>query len=70
MKQERECWLAVNRNGFIGLYTKMPVRNEKTGKWEGELYCDSVVYKIMEDLVAKANVTWENDPEYFSFGND
>ena len=69
MEKSRECWLAVNKNGFIGCFVKQPKRNIETGKWEGEFYLDSVVYNIMKDIVAKANMTWENEPEFFSFEN-
>ncbi len=30
--KSRECWVAVNKNGFISLFVKQPTRNEKTGK--------------------------------------
>ena len=67
--KSRECWVAVNKNGFISLFVKQPTRNEKTGKWECELYLDSVVYNIMKDIITKSNFNWENEPEFFSFEN-
>ena len=69
MEKSRECWVAVNKNGFIVLFTKEPKRNIEAGKWEGNLYADSVIYNIMKDIVKKGKMTWESEPEYFSFEN-
>ena len=63
-----KCWAAVNKNGFISLFTDQPQRNTDTGKWEGNLYLNSVIYKMIVDLFEKANFSWMNDPEYFEFG--
>ena len=63
-----KCWAAINRNGFICLFTDKPQRNKEIGKWEGKLYVNSVVYKMIKDLFDKASFSWEEDAEYFEFG--
>ena len=65
----RKCWVAVNKNGFICLFTDTPKRNTDTGRWEGNLYVDSVIYKIVKDLVNKVCMSWNNEPEFFEFSN-
>lgn len=57
-------WIAVNKNGFIGMYAKEPKRNEQTGKWECKYcVCNSIVYKEICNLAEKAKMTWINEPE-------
>lgn len=68
-KKSRKCWVGVNKNGFICTFVNQPKRNVELGKWEGEYYVDSLIYKIVKDLVNKSNFSWNNDPEYFEFGN-
>lgn len=60
-------YAAVNRNGFLMLFTKEPKRNNETGKWDGEPYVNSAIHKMLLPLVEKANMNWENEPEYFEF---
>ena len=62
-----KTWAAVNKNGFLLLFTNEPTRNDNTGKWEGELYVNSAIHKMLGPLVEQANMSWENDPEYFEF---
>jgi hypothetical protein len=62
-----KCWAAVNKNGFLVLFTEQPKRNEKTCKWEGNLYVNSVLYKTIKELFDKVNFNWEKEPEYFEF---
>ena len=64
-----KCWAAVNKNGFIVLFTNQPKRNIDSGQWEGELYVNSIVYKAIKDLFEKVNFSWEKEAEYFEFGN-
>ena len=63
-----KCWAAVNKNGFMTLFTDQPTRNTAAGKWEGNMYVNSVAYKAIKDLFEKVNFSWEREPEYFEFG--
>ena len=65
--KSKKFWAAVNKNGFIGMFTEQPSRNIETGKWEGSIYLNSVFYKAIKDLFTKAKFTWEREPEYFEF---
>lgn len=65
--KNRKCWIAVNKSGFINMFVNEPKRNEETGKWEGEFYLDSVIYKMIAEVVKTANMNWDDDPEYFDF---
>lgn len=67
--KSRKCWIAVNKNGFICTFTDQPIRNEETGKWNGNYYVDSIIYKIIKDLVIKSKMNWNNEPEFFEFTN-
>lgn len=62
-----KTWAGVNKNGFLMLFTKEPKRNTETNKWEGEPYVNSVIYKMLTNLVEKAGMNWDNDAEYFEF---
>lgn len=66
-KKSIKCWAGINKNGFLVLFTQEPKRNVETGKWEGEFYLNSVIYKIIKDLFENTVRTWENDAEYFEF---
>ena len=66
-KQSIKCWAAINKNGFLVLFENEPKRNEVVGKWEGKLYVNSLVYNALKDLVERANLSWNNEPEYFEF---
>jgi hypothetical protein len=66
-KKSIKCWACINKNGFLVLFTQEPKRNVETGKWEGEFYLNSVIYKIIKDLFENTVRTWENDAEYFEF---
>jgi len=68
MSSSRKCWVAVNKDGFISMFTDVPVRNNNTGKWEGTYYLDSFIYGIVKDMITKVNMKWDNEPEFFEFG--
>lgn len=63
-----KCWAAVNKNGFLSLFIEQPKRNSEKGKWEGNLYINSVAYKAIKELFDKVSFNWEKEPEYFEFG--
>ena len=62
-----KVWAGVNKNGFLVLFTKEPKRNVAAGKWEGEMYINSAIYKMLTNLVEQAKMSWENEAEYFEF---
>lgn len=56
-------WVAVNKNGFVVMFLNdEPIKNENTGKWEGNYYANSLLYKDIINLVEKSNITWDCDP--------
>lgn len=56
-------WFAVNKSGFVVLYLNEPKRNTETGKWESDSpFVNSVLYKQIVELVNKAGITWNDDP--------
>lgn len=69
MVKSKKCWAACNKDGFITLFTEQPKRNIETGKWEGPIYINSVVYKAIKDLFEKVCFSWEREAEYFEFGD-
>ena len=59
-------WLAVNKNGFIGMYCTEPTRNKEAGVWESKrVYLNSVVYPQICQMVKNVKMTWDNEPEVF-----
>lgn len=65
-KKNVGVWTAVNRNGNIVSFTECPEKNTETGKWEAKHpFVNSVFYNQIKDLIVKANMTWESEPEYF-----
>jgi len=59
-------WLTVNKNGSVLLHTSEPRKNEDTGKWESDnLYCNSVLYEQMKELVKNSGMGWNSEPEQF-----
>ena len=66
MNSTRKCWVAVNKNGFICMFVNEPTRNLELGKWEGEIYLDSLIYKTISSVIC-AKMTWENEAEFFEF---
>lgn len=65
-----KCWAAVNKNGFLVLFTEQPKRNAETGKWEGPMYVNSVLYKAIKEIFDKVKFNWEKEAEYFEFKNN
>jgi hypothetical protein len=58
-------WIGVNKNGFVSLHLEEPKRNKITGKWESnKLFCNSAIQRQLEDLIKRAQLTWENDCEF------
>lgn len=64
-----KVWGGVNKNGTLVLFTSEPKRNEITGKWEGDIYLNSVVYKMVQELFNKAKMSWQREAEYIEFTN-
>ena len=67
-KKSIKVWAATNKNGFLVITTDKPKKNEKTGKWEGTYYNNSIIYNMVKDLFDKAHMNWQCEPEYFEFG--
>lgn len=62
----KKIWLAVNKNGFINLFSGEPVRYEEEQKWMGKLpYINSVVYSQLAKIAVNNGITWESDPLEF-----
>ena len=63
-------WFSINKNGFLNLSIDEPKRNSKLNKWEFKFpYLNSVAYKEIKDLVEKAKINWEHEPEYLMIQN-
>ena len=63
-----QVWFAVNKNGFVGMWLDKPERNEDIGKWESNhCFVNSLIYPQICQLVEKAKMDWESDPEVVSF---
>lgn len=62
----QQIWAAVNKDGFIMLFTGEPVRDDESGKWIGKYpYINSNVYPQFCDLIKKSKMSWKSEPEMF-----
>jgi hypothetical protein len=43
-----------------------PIKNEKTGKWEGKMpVANSIIYKDFTNMIKESNICWTNEPIVF-----
>lgn len=63
---EIDIWVAVDRNGWIGLYSTEPTKNEQTGKWDSpNPFCNYQVRKELEALIKRTDMGWNSEPAFF-----
>lgn len=59
-----QVWLGVNKNGFVCLHCEEPIRDGN--KWKSNKpFCNSILQQQFNDLVKRAQLTWENECEVF-----
>lgn len=59
-------YITVNRNGFMTIWHDEPIKNEKTGKWEGKMpVANSIIYKDFTNMIKESNICWTNEPIVF-----
>ena len=57
-------WFCVNRDGKVKMFLDEPVKNEKTGRYEGKSpYVNTLLYKDMCEVVKQSKMTFETDPQ-------
>lgn len=62
-----EIWCGVNRNGKLSIHLDEPVRDEKHGIWiSSRPYANSFIHEQTDDIINMANITWKDEPEFFS----
>lgn len=66
-KKTIKVWVGMNKNGFLVIFSDKPVRDKESGKWLGTMYANSVIYKMVKELLEKTSYSWNNEPEYFEF---
>lgn len=63
-KENFQIYMGVNKNGFVCLHCEEPVR--EGDKWKSNKpFCNSIAQERFEDLVKRAQMTWEHDCEVF-----
>ena len=61
-----KLWVGVNGNGFIYMHPEQPIRDNEHKRWLSNApFCNSLLQTELEYVIKQANVTWENDTEYF-----
>lgn len=64
-----QVWFAVNKSGFVGLYSEEPKRNESVKKWESQYpFVNAVLYKEIQNIVEKTGMNWDSEPECITIG--
>lgn len=64
----QKIWAAVNKDGYVALFTGQPVRDEDSGKWVGEYpYINSLVYSQFKNIIRQSMMDWNSSPEMFEF---
>lgn len=62
--KNKQVWLGVNKNGFVCLHCEEPIRDGN--KWKSNKpFCNSILQQQFNDLVKRAQLTWENECEVF-----
>lgn len=54
-------WIAISKGGQVLLFNDEPVKQNDS--WTGSYYVNSAVYENVLNLVAKTNMTFNNEPE-------
>lgn len=61
-----KIWCAINADNTLSMHSEEPVRNTDLGVWISNApFVHSIIYKQMSDFMRTANISFENDPEYF-----
>lgn len=70
-KKTITIWFAVNKNGFIGLYSNEPTRNNETGKWESKYpFVNSIIYQNIKNMIESSNFDWNQEPQCLTYEID
>ena len=62
-----EIWCGVNYDGRLSIHLSEPHRDTKHKIWMSDKpYANSFIYKQTQDIINMANITWQDEPEFFS----
>ena len=66
MTKTLKIWVGVNGNGFVCIHAEQPHRDDKNRRWISTApFCNSLLQEQLEYVIKKANLTWNDDIEYF-----
>lgn len=65
--EQLTIWIALSRNNVLLLFDEEPKFNPENDTWEGQLYLNSVIYKMLEPAIKKSNMTHVSQPEQLTF---
>lgn len=61
-----KIWCAINVDNTLSIHSEEPTRNKDLGIWVSNApFVHSIIYKQMSELMKKAGISFEDDPEYF-----
>lgn len=61
-----KIWVGMNGDGNISMHCEQPIRDDDSKIWVSiRPFCNSVLYKELQNTMRQANMTWESDTEYF-----
>ena len=71
MKKILKIWVGVNGNGFVGIHTIEPHRDDKNRRWiSTSPFCNSLLQEQLETVIKAAGMAWDDDIEYFEIPID
>lgn len=57
-------WFCVNRDNKVKMFLDEPVKNEKTGRYEGKSpYVNTLLYKDISEVVKQTKMTFDTEPQ-------
>ena len=68
MELHIKCYVGVNKDKTVQMFTSPPKRNMEKCIWESDnIYINSRIYQEVIKMMNNAELTWDNDYEYFDF---
>lgn len=61
-RTQTPIYVTVNKNGFMTIWHDEPIKNEVSGKWEGNYsFCNSYMYNEFYKLIKDTNINFESE---------
>lgn len=67
-KEDVRIWCAISKDGTLLTFVNEPKRDEQNEHWVGDLYCNSVAYKCLKDILGDQlnQLSFDNEPFFIT----